>query len=559
MKILHYLQLFLLFFITLLGNAQIEKERQEKYLRAKNLVKEKKYQLAADLLKPLTIVTPDNTFAAPSLYLYALTQYYEKNYEAARYAALQLNTVYPEWNSDEVLYLLALNDFAQKNYERALSTTQNLNNWRIENDVRRMKLYFLQPIDDLNTLKKLQKEFPQDKEVAEILIYQLGKSINKEDNKLARQLGKQFNVNNNEPNHVANENTLKKQYKIALLFPFLLEETDTTDYSPKNNQFLFDFYAGCKMALDTLQKSGINNVELLVYDTKRSTEKINYIVHQPEFSDIDVVVGPIYADEWKNAHATLKQLKQVIFNPFSDNEQITEKTNNILLAQSSPQTQVKQAIALAEKNFITQKILILYQNNTKDSTIAHLYKKHFTAKKDTVQLHALKKDGNESIQRFLAKNYKDSLCHIVVVSENPAHVQTLMTFLDVKNQQVPIISFYPQILNAPNMLLERIKKHQLHIIYPDYIDTEKEIYQVFKKKYLKKYNILPSVYACKGYDLMYFIAQNLHQKGTKFYLEAHLDTNKSILGGYLYKNTKSNQQVPFIYINEWNDIAIKLN
>lgn len=558
MRILPYL-LLTAFFIAFSIQAQTEKERQEKYLRAKSLIKEKKYQLAADLLKPLTLVTPDNTFAAPSLYLYALTQYYEKNYDASRYAARKLNTVYPEWNQDEVLYLLALNDFAQNNYERALKTTQNLQNWRIENNTRRMKLYFLQQINEVNTLKKLQKEFPQDKEVAETLIYRLGKSTDKEDNKLARQLAKQFNINSGAPNNIENENTLKNQYKIALLFPFLLEETATTDYSPKNNQFLLDFYAGCQIALDTLQKSGINNIELLVYDSKRSAEKINYIVHQPDFSDIDVVVGPVYADEWKNTHSTLKQLKQVIFNPFSDNEQITENTNNILLAQSSLQTQVKQAIALAEKNFITQKVLILYQNNTKDSTIAHLYKKHFTSKKDTVQLHAIKKDGNESIQKFLAKNYKDSLCHVVVVSQNPAHIQTLMTFLDIKNQQVPIISFYPQILNAPNMLLERIKRHQVHLIYPDYIDTEKEIYQVFKKKYLKKYNILPSLYACKGYDLIYFIAQNLHQKGTKFYLDARLDATQSILSGYLYKNTKSNQQVPFIYINEWNDIAIKLN
>ena len=54
----------------------------------------------------------------------------------------------------------------------------------------------------------------------------------------------------------------------------------------------FDFYQGFLLAADSLSNAGLN-IEIFVYDTRKDTAAIGKIFEQPEFNDMDLVVGPI--------------------------------------------------------------------------------------------------------------------------------------------------------------------------------------------------------------------------------------------------------------------------
>lgn len=69
---------------------------------------------------------------------------------------------------------------------------------------------------------------------------------------------------------------------VAILLPF---ETGAADF--------MDFYRGSLLAFDDLKSEG-RSMRVTVYDTGRSEQKVREIVASPGFSDIDLIIGPVY-------------------------------------------------------------------------------------------------------------------------------------------------------------------------------------------------------------------------------------------------------------------------
>jgi LysM repeat protein len=83
----------------------------------------------------------------------------------------------------------------------------------------------------------------------------------------------------------------KSEYGIALMMPFFVE------HGPGYSQYISDistqFYMGALLAVDSLKNMGLN-AKLYVYDTKNDTSRVKQILRKPEFSNIDVIIGPLY-------------------------------------------------------------------------------------------------------------------------------------------------------------------------------------------------------------------------------------------------------------------------
>ena len=75
---------------------------------------------------------------------------------------------------------------------------------------------------------------------------------------------------------------------IALMLP--LEGTTS-----RGNDFT-EFYKGALLALEDLKSEG-HSLNVRLFDTARSLEKVAGIISSPHFSDIDLIVGPVYEAE----------------------------------------------------------------------------------------------------------------------------------------------------------------------------------------------------------------------------------------------------------------------
>lgn len=76
--------------------------------------------------------------------------------------------------------------------------------------------------------------------------------------------------------------------RVALMLP--LKGT-----TAEGNDFI-DFYRGALLALEDLKKNG-RSLDVSLFDTARSTERVSEIVRSPEFYGTDLIIGPVYEDE----------------------------------------------------------------------------------------------------------------------------------------------------------------------------------------------------------------------------------------------------------------------
>lgn len=81
---------------------------------------------------------------------------------------------------------------------------------------------------------------------------------------------------------------------IALVLPLT-----GTSANPAGNDFT-DFYKGALLGFEHL-KAGGHSARVTLYNSERSTEKMQNIVTSSDFADTDLIIGPVYEDEMEPA------------------------------------------------------------------------------------------------------------------------------------------------------------------------------------------------------------------------------------------------------------------
>jgi LysM repeat protein len=80
-------------------------------------------------------------------------------------------------------------------------------------------------------------------------------------------------------------------YKIAILLPFNLDKGGNDQLAT----LATDFYMGVQLALDSLEKIGLK-AEVFVHDVKNDSTSLKKVLLKPEFETIDLIIGPLMAD-----------------------------------------------------------------------------------------------------------------------------------------------------------------------------------------------------------------------------------------------------------------------
>ncbi len=84
-----------------------------------------------------------------------------------------------------------------------------------------------------------------------------------------------------------------KTYKVALLLPFKLNRQNNTECSFIRKNKILDYYAGIRMAVDSLKKLGLN-IRVDVFDTQADPNATDRILLKNDLTDYDFVLGPVY-------------------------------------------------------------------------------------------------------------------------------------------------------------------------------------------------------------------------------------------------------------------------
>lgn len=545
--------------LPLLGVAQKDTERR--YRAGVKAVQLGEYDRAlADLQ---VVMQRDGSYAPFAYYYHAIASVRQKRYEAARNTLKQLIDKYPNWlKREEAYYVAAAAAFEQSLFDEALSYTNLVADADLRADADRMEGHFLPRISDLNRLKALQKQYPQDKMLALTLIELIQRtSSDKADLELSDRLSNRYGVvvanvpaaprpAAPAPVPTTTTNVPKTQPKakgyvnVGVLFPFRIGRFEADD-RVRPNQYVYDLYEGMKLAKAKLQAEGIT-VNLFAYDVDNDADQTLELLNNASFAQNDLLIGPIYAEPNKLVSAFALQNNIPLVNPIATNRDLIANLPNAYLAQPSTAQQAVETVRFVKGLDESRRAAVYFGAARKDSLLASAYQAELKTQGYQV-VDFRKLTGNATSMAAAMKiNDLNKPGHVFFASSNDDDGSRMLSALSSRNVSGPLITTYPAFDYFRNSL-STFTRRELYLLAPEFMDRGREITEQFEETYLSRRNLIPSIFAAQGYDMMLFFGRQL-AKGTLKNRTTLLTEPEEdyILSGFNYTRSNDNQVVPIV-------------
>lgn len=528
-----------------------------------------------DAFKPLIVYDKNNPYPEYASYYYGLSAYKSGFANVAKDIFLQTLKLYPDWDqADEVKYLLAKNYFDQREFFHALLILKSIKSLSVSKDVGAMKRYYLSQIKDVETLRMVMEENPEEIEGARALLKAIAEQpLPQREVTLFDSLLQKFQLPREE--FITDSpvvSIMKDRYSVSLLFPFLASTLDPTP-GIKRNQFVLDLYEGMKQAADTLRHEGIY-LDLLAYDTERDTVTIKNILRANELKSTDLIVGPLFLEESKLLLSFSEKNKINIVNPVSNNSDFLGQNPFALLFQPSIETLGYKSAELAASRVKNKNCIVYYSDSPKDSIEAfNFIRKAQDLGLKVVLTEEIHKEASGEILATLAtatefdewKNptqftlKRDSIGIIFVASDDPVIYSKAINAAETRGDSILIIGHENWIVPENTSVDFAIYEHLGVILAaPNFSLPTNPEYITFRRKYVLKHGSLPSIYACMGYEFITFIGHSLHRYGVYFQQGLGLagPVSGTITEGHNYPGTRDNQLVPFVQFRSGDLVVV---
>lgn len=536
------------------AQAQLFDLPERKFTEGVSFFRQGKYDAAMNEFADITTKNANDEYAPLAHFYYALSANKVKRYNDSNLMLRQLLTRYATWpQRDEAYYLLANNYFELNDFRKGFDFLNRIGDPALSKDVQGIKQHFLKDVKDLQLLKSLNSEYPNDRVVALSLVQLIQKSSgSKADLELSDRLTNQYGIEvaqpvvtapkdetKNSPNPPYDKKWTKGYYNLAVLFPFRLDELkDNKRFL--SNQYAYDYFWGMQVARQQLKTEGII-INLQAYDVGSEEDKILEMVNNLHFRQSDLIFGPLYSQTFQMVadYANLNNI--VLINPLATDSSLLANGKLVYLAHPSLQSQVRQAVRLAKSKNRIPVAAIYYGQTAKDSTMAFAYRSELARTGGKV-LEMKKVEGtgpemNQTISLFESEKPN----HVVLFSTDTKAGPALMSVLSGRK-----LNGLPVIAVSTSFDFNRARPSgyggKLYLIETDYVDIFKEDVKIFQRDYFEKTNTLPSVYSYQGYDQLLFFGRMIgkYNERLKDGIELRKYVDDYLLSGFDYTKTREN-------------------
>jgi LysM repeat protein len=169
-----------------------------------------------------------------------------------------------------------------------------------------------------------------------------------------------------------------RSFKVALMIPLYLEETDSLDI----NQFMLQdhkhfkpfrfvqFLEGALMAADSLQRQGMK-LELHVYDVDEKLTKASKVLSKPELREMDLIIGPFYSRSFNQIALFANHFDIPIVNPLTFRSEVVKQFNKVVKVKPNKADELELLTRLIQEDYPNHKVFLIHQNTFQDTELIH--------------------------------------------------------------------------------------------------------------------------------------------------------------------------------------------
>ena len=317
---------------------------------------------------------------------------------------------------------------------------------------------------------------------------------------------------------------LKEVYKVALMLPLNINDYLTADkdgnYLPIESNFALEFYQGAMLAIDSLKAMGLS-VDVYVYDTKKDKEAVKKYLFQPEFKDMDLIIGPMYRSVFNVVKSFAHDHQIKIVCPVPHDNDVLLNTPEVFKAVCSETTQMRYMAKYLLSKKPSAKIFAINSLNPKDFDQVNSFVNTYNgvapqAGRDTVATLTM---GEYDIDEIAAALVEDQENILVVPSSDVSFVTSLINRLTtIENINDLQVSIYGQEkwLKFDKIDASYKNRFNIHLSSSYFLDYNNADLISFYKKYRNEYKTDPGKFCIQGFDISYFFLKALFRYGTHF-------------------------------------------
>ena len=305
-----------------------------------------------------------------------------------------------------------------------------------------------------------------------------------------------------------------KTFHVGLYLPISAAVTDSLKPTAKTLSYLA-FYQGVLLAVDQLAGAGIKT-KLFVYDTEKMVSSAESLVKKPEFSSMDLLVGPVYPEIQRVFSEMSAKNKIPMVSPLSSEDRFT-KTNPYYF-QMNPvrKLRLEATVDYLVKEFSKEKVIFLESENSSSETrmIHQLLNRKLSAhgsstgQQVTFNIWA---NGTEELEGKLTADRPNIL---VMAEMNEVSVSIAMNRLTLLSKKFPLVLIgLQEFTRMQSIETENLHNVNLRFLASSFIDYSRPAVQKFIEDFKLEFGTEPSPFAFQGYDLTTCFLKSLGKTG----------------------------------------------
>ena len=327
----------------------------------------------------------------------------------------------------------------------------------------------------------------------------------------------------------------RSSYKVALLFPFSMEDSDVLDVNSSNSKLgrIARFYAGVKLGLAQLQEEGVT-LEVHAFDS----ESGNFDNKLRECIDADIIIGPRERGQLATTVQFGKSNGIPVISPWFSSTKLAKDNPNYIQLKPSLKRHMAEIVNHVKQNYEDDQVFVLGRKTKKDIPMVRYIQEMARVNRSGLSSRPFKEFMIE--EDSLASGgitydsifYKDKTTVFILphwsFSDDERFIYNAVRKLSGEKGLNDVVLYgMPILLESDLIQFEHYANLNMRICRNSYLDREDPAVKDFRTTYYESYKDFPSEEVYKGFDMMMFLGRSIYNYGKKF--QYFLDTYESSL------------------------------
>ncbi|OAQ40801.1 hypothetical protein A5893_07650 [Pedobacter psychrophilus] len=312
----------------------------------------------------------------------------------------------------------------------------------------------------------------------------------------------------------------KPEMVISMILPFDLYNFNYKTASLNDldkAEIAIDIFQGFKMGIDSVAKNNGNiNFKLQIFDSKDDPTSLGALASRATIKNSDLIIGPVFPSGIKAFSVYSKNMKKPMVSPLAASDPIIFNNPYLISVNNSLDQHAFTAAAFIKKELNPKKVLIIRSGQADEYKYVVPFKKGMDSLGKGIQVSeiGIKAVGYPNVYKSLNPV---GLNVIVLPSTDRVFLITLLNELDklTSNFQIAIVG-HPGWEKATFLDADLLERLNTYITSSYQIEKNSSRSENFIKYYRSKFQLNPSEYAYKGFDIGYYFGKLMDRQGKNF-------------------------------------------